>query len=159
MRIDSELQSLNFQRVFSATDLARYEEMFKYFDRTGRGYITREDLPTAIRALGFLVTTFELRDLASYLDQSRTNKYSLKQFLTGVYAVKDRKPDKNEIYKSLQVFDRNGSGKIHIESLRKILTEIGDIVDDNEFYTVFAELENADDYVSIDELVEILTYY
>ena len=133
--------------------------MFKYFDRNGKGYISREDLPTAIRALGFLVTTFELRDLATYLDPNKTNKYALKAFLTGIYAVKDRKPDKNEIYKSLSVFDRTHTGRIHIESLRKILTEIGDIVDDNEFDTVMSELETTDDYVNIEDLVEILTYY
>lgn len=51
--------------------MGKYEEMFKYFDRNGKGFITRDDLPTAIRALGFLVTTFELRDLSSYLDPNK----------------------------------------------------------------------------------------
>lgn len=106
--------------------------MFKYFDRTGKGYISREDLPTAIRALGFLVTTFELRDLAAYLDPDRTKCITLKQFLIGVYAVGGRKPNVNEIQSSLRVFDRTSTGRIQVDEMKQILMTIGDIVNPSE---------------------------
>jgi len=42
--------------------------MFKFFDRQGKGFLKREDLPFSLRALGFLVTTLEVREIATYLD-------------------------------------------------------------------------------------------
>lgn len=157
LKYDAEFKTLNFNKVFTEKELSRYEEMFKYFDRTGKGTISREDFPTAIRALGVLVTTFELRELASYLDPDRTQKMNMKQFLIGVYALRGRKPNQNEIYNSLKVFDRTSTGRIQVEEMKQILMNIGDIVNPNEFDAVFSELEMDRGFVTIDELVELLT--
>ena len=58
--------------MYSAKELSKFEETFKYFDRLGLGYMKREDLPFALRAMGFLITTVEAREIGAYLDPGRT---------------------------------------------------------------------------------------
>ncbi len=68
------------KRFFKPIELKKYEDTFKYFDRSGVGLIKKEgfqnkiynknkmfiywkDFGFAIRSMGFVVTTIELRDL------------------------------------------------------------------------------------------------
>ena len=46
--------------------------MFVYFDKTGNSTIKRDDLGFALRAIGYLVTTIEIRELGMYLDPKKT---------------------------------------------------------------------------------------
>lgn len=55
-----------------------------------------------------------------------------KKYLTAIYIVRNRQPDKNEIYQSLCVFDKERTGFIEVVQLKQILMQIGDIVSANE---------------------------
>lgn len=46
--------------------------MFVYFDKTGNKTIRKEDLGLALRAIGYLVTTVEIRELGLFLDPKKS---------------------------------------------------------------------------------------
>lgn len=45
--------------------------MFVYFDKTGNKTIKKDDLGLALRAIGYLVTTIEIRELGMFLDPKK----------------------------------------------------------------------------------------
>lgn len=47
-------------------------DMFIYFDKTGNKTIRKEDLGFALRAIGYLVTTVEVRELGLFLDPKKS---------------------------------------------------------------------------------------
>jgi calmodulin len=46
--------------------------MFVYFDKIGNKTMKKEDLGLALRAIGYLVTTIEIRDLGIFLDPKKS---------------------------------------------------------------------------------------
>lgn len=82
-----------------------------------------------------------MREIAAQLDPRKTQLLSLDQFLTACYYVRDRKPDKNEIYNALKIFDSAKTGYVNVADVRSVVTSIGDLVTGIEFETVFAEIE------------------
>lgn len=71
------------KKAFNVVELKTVADMFTYFDRMGQKCIKRDgksieyvDLAFALRALGYLVTTLEVRELAAFLDPKKTSKIS-----------------------------------------------------------------------------------
>ncbi|KAM3139844.1 hypothetical protein pb186bvf_008086 [Paramecium bursaria] len=127
-----DLESI--KKAFSVKEIKSISDMFTYFDRSGQKFIKREDLGFALRALGYLVTTLEIREMAAFLDSGKTQKINFEQFLQACYFVRNRKPDQNEILAAIKTFE-NGKGLVNVQDLRSILTSIGDIVNQTEFET------------------------
>lgn len=114
--------------------------MFVYFDKSGNSTIKRDDLGFALRAIGYLVTTIEIRELGMYLDPKKTQILNFEQFITACYNVRNRKPNKLEIINALKIFEKNKSGYIDVKEIKSIITKIGDVLNLTEFDIVISEI-------------------
>ena len=69
-----------FDDRFSDFELAKFNEIFIYFDRHGDGTMDVRDLPKALRAMGALVNDIEIKHLLDIYDKKRLGFISFADF-------------------------------------------------------------------------------
>ncbi|CAD8166098.1 unnamed protein product [Paramecium pentaurelia] len=145
------------KKAFTPQELKQIMDMFVYFDKTGNNTIKRDDLGFALRAIGYLVTTIEIRELGMYLDPKKTQILNFEQFITACYNVRNRKPNKQEIINALKIFEKNKSGYIDVKEIKSIITKIGDVLNLTEFDIVISEItQQFNGFIKTDDLVNLL---
>jgi Ca2+-binding EF-hand superfamily protein len=80
----------------------------------------------------------------------------LRQYHQAIYVFRDKKPVKEEIETSLTIFDKEKDGQVDVHELKNILMNMGDIVTQSEFDSVFSELKAHKGRVKMNELVDLL---
>ena len=78
--------------TFTELEVAKFNEVFAFFDRYGNGTMDVRDLPKALRATGVLVTDEELKFLIDKYDPTATGFISFADFQLCVGQVQN-KPD------------------------------------------------------------------
>ena len=69
-----------FDDRFSDFELAKFNEIFIYFDRHGDGTMDVRDLPKALRAMGALVNDIEIKHLLDLYDKKKSGFISFADF-------------------------------------------------------------------------------
>ena len=62
-------------------ELAKYREIFSYFDRDGGGSIGAEELAQVMRTFGWSPTEEELKDMVNVIDQDGDGDISFNEFV------------------------------------------------------------------------------
>lgn len=81
-----------------------------------------------LRAVGLLVGTYDVRQVAEKLDTDKSGKLNLRQYQQAIYVFKDKKPVREEIEGSLTIFDKEKNGQVDVNELKNILMNMGDII-------------------------------
>ncbi|CAD8128261.1 unnamed protein product [Paramecium sonneborni] len=145
------------KKAFTPQELKQIMDMFVYFDKNGNNTIKRDDLGFALRAIGYLVTTIEIRELGMFLDPKKTQFLNFEQFITACYNVRNRKPNKQEIINALKTFEKNKSGYIEVKEIKSIITKIGDALNLTEFDIVISEItQSQNGFIKTEDLVSLL---
>jgi Ca2+-binding EF-hand superfamily protein len=105
---------------------AEMRDAFALFaDESAGSTISATDLPTIVRALGRCPTDSELRVHVEKLggDDARV---TFDDFAAVMAACADTTLDRNAVVEAFRVFDPSGSGVIHIQELKRVLTTLGE---------------------------------
>jgi Ca2+-binding EF-hand superfamily protein len=125
-------------------DLKELREAFDTFGNQEQGVIDEYELKVAMRALGFLVRSGEVKQIMEARDEC-TGKLDFAEF-TYIMARKIADRDLDEEFESgFQLFDTDGSGKISFDNLCQVADEIGEDIDGDELRAMVNEFDHDKD--------------
>ena len=98
-----------------------------------------------MRALGFKPTDEELEELEVQADHEGTGQVDFPDFLDLMTSrMRERDPEE-EMKKAFDLFDSEGTGKITFDNLKRIATELGENMTDDEIREMLTEADRDDD--------------
>ncbi|ERL93831.1 caltractin isoform X2 [Dendroctonus ponderosae] len=133
------------------------KEAFDLFDTTGSGKIDSKDLKVAIRALGFEPKKEEIKKMIADIDKGGTGKISYEDFLELMSIKMAEKDSREEILKAFRLFDDDETGKISFKNLKRVASELGENLTDEELQEMIDEADrDGDGEISQDEFLRIM---
>ena len=108
------------------------KEAFSLFDSQSSGSIDCKDLKVAMRALGFEPRKEEIKKMISEVDKDSNGKLTLDNFMHLMGSKMSEKDTKEEILKAFKLFDDDDSGKITFTNLKRVASELGENLTDEE---------------------------
>uniref|UniRef100_A0A669PKC7 EF-hand domain-containing protein n=1 Tax=Phasianus colchicus TaxID=9054 RepID=A0A669PKC7_PHACC len=142
----------------SAEQRQQLREAFDMFDPDGSGLMDVKDLKIMMRALGCELRKVEMKRIISEVDENGSGKINFESFLR-VMTQKMAEPfSKEEILKGFKLFDYDGTGKISLEKLKLVATEVEEDITDEELQEMIDEADvDGDGKVDPEEFLRILT--
>ena len=108
------------------------KEAFHLFDTNHSGSIDSREYKAAMRALGHEIKKSDVVHHFQEVDKDITQSLNFDEF---VKIVGPRMKDKNsreEIHKVFRLFDEDNTGKISFKNLKKIASDVGEGLNDEE---------------------------
>ncbi|KAH8811189.1 calcium ion binding, calmodulin [Xylogone sp. PMI_703] len=142
----------------SKEQIETFRDAFTLFDKDGNGKISAKELGSVMRSLGQAPTETELQDLISGVDTDRDGEVDFEEFVT-MMAYKSEKPDfDKEMRQAFRVFDRDNSGTISSEELRRVLASLGENLTDEQIDELMKEADqDGDGKIDYYEFSQIMT--
>lgn len=132
-------------------------EAFDLFDAEGSGTIDVKELKVAMRALGFEPKKEELKRMVSEVDKEGTGRISFSDFLAVMTQKMAEKDTKEEILRAFRLFDDDETGKISFRNLKRVATELGENLNDEELQDMINEADrDGDGEVNEEEFLHIM---
>ncbi|XP_017778551.1 PREDICTED: caltractin-like [Nicrophorus vespilloides] len=132
-------------------------EAFHLFDTEGVGKIDVKELKVAIRALGFEPKKEEIKKMISEIDHEGSGKLSFDNFLTLMSMKMAEKDSKEEIMKAFRLFDEDETGRITFDNLKRVATELGENLTDEELQEMIEEADrDGDGEVTQEDFLRIM---
>ena len=128
------------------------KEAFNLFDTEGKGNIDVRELKAAFRALGFQVKKAEIRQMFVDMDKdlsSATITYD--EFVEMVTPRMQNRDSREEIMKVFALFDDDNTGAISFKNLKRVATELGENLTDEELQEMIDEADRDGDGVINEE--------
>uniref|UniRef100_M4C2C5 EF-hand domain-containing protein n=1 Tax=Hyaloperonospora arabidopsidis (strain Emoy2) TaxID=559515 RepID=M4C2C5_HYAAE len=147
------------QRELAAEQTQEIREAFDLFDSTGSGRINSSELKVVMRALGFEPTKEEIQTLITdTLNPDSSGTIGYPEFLAIMTSkVTDRDP-REEIRKAFRLFDSHKTGKISFADLKRVATELGETMTDEELQEMIDEADcDGDGEINEDEFLRIMS--
>ena len=136
---------------------ARVDQVFKYLDVNNSGFISKEDVPKAIRYLGIIKTNNDF----NYLLKSLPDKLSYEEFEKLINEEKKTEITKEQIVSAFEIFDEGHTGKCSAKELFHALQVIGEKLNDNDIEMLKKKIEIDNegkvDYMKIIDVLLIKT--
>eukprot|EP00918_Siedleckia_nematoides_P104382 GHVU01227730.1.p1 GENE.GHVU01227730.1~~GHVU01227730.1.p1 ORF type:complete len:127 (-),score=24.56 GHVU01227730.1:254-634(-) len=86
-----------------------------------------------LRAVGQYWTYAEIQKITEEMRRSGNESATFKHFCGFARKKRNSVPDRDELRRAFEVFDRSGSGRVGVAELRHILTSIGEPLQSEEF--------------------------
>lgn len=127
-------------------------EAFNLFDTEGKGNIDVRELKAAFRALGFQVKKSEIRQMFVDMDKDLSSAtISFDEFVEMVTPKMQNRDSREEIMKVFALFDDDNSGSISFRNLKRVATELGENLTDEELQEMIDEADRDGDGVINEE--------
>eukprot|EP01006_Ploeotia_vitrea_P010620 TRINITY_DN27549_c0_g1_i1.p1 TRINITY_DN27549_c0_g1~~TRINITY_DN27549_c0_g1_i1.p1 ORF type:complete len:188 (+),score=20.19 TRINITY_DN27549_c0_g1_i1:30-593(+) len=134
------------------------KEAFNLFDTEGKGNIDVRELKAAFRALGFQVKKAEIRQMFTDMEKdlsSATVTYD--EFVEMVTPRMQNRDSREEIMKVFALFDDDNSGSISYKNLKRVATELGENLTDEELQEMVDEADrDGDGVINEDEFYRVM---
>lgn len=144
------------KKRLSDEELEEVREAFNLFDTEHAGTIEVRELKAAFRALGFEAKKAELRRLLGELDV-RASTVTLDEFVEMVTPKMQTRDSREEILKIFHLFDEDGTGAISFRNLKKIATELGETLTDDELQEMIDEADrDGDGLINQDDFLRVM---
>lgn len=128
------------------------KEAFNLFDTEGKGNIDVRELKAAFRALGFQVKKAEIRQLFVDMDKDLSSAtISFDEFVEMVTPRMQNRDSREEIMKVFALFDDDNTGAISFKNLKRVATELGENLTDEELQEMVDEADRDGDGVINEE--------
>ncbi|KAJ8922548.1 hypothetical protein NQ315_007578 [Exocentrus adspersus] len=133
------------------------KEAFDLFDNEGTGKIDAKDLKVAIRALGFEPKKEEIKKMIADIDKDGTGRISFDDFLELMSVKMAEKDSREEIMKAFRLFDDDETGRISFKNLKRVATELGENLTDEELQEMIDEADrDGDGEINQEEFLRIM---
>ena len=121
------------------------------------GTIDAKELKVAMRALGFDPSKEEVRKLISQVDTDKSGTVNFSEFLSMMTTKMGERDSREEIIKAFRLFDDDETGKISFRNLKRVATELGETISDEELQEMIDEADrDGDGEVSQEEFIRIM---
>lgn len=121
-----------FEDRFTDIEIEKFRQAFIFFDRQGDGTMATDDVCLAMRAMGALVTSKEVKNLLRKYDPDVTGTIDVNDFIACMAEVLHKDDSEAEIRNAFSVFDKNDTGMLPVNEMRHVFTRIGDCLTQEE---------------------------
>ncbi|KAL6989467.1 hypothetical protein U1Q18_015216 [Sarracenia purpurea var. burkii] len=143
--------------VLTEKQIGEFQEAFCLLDKDGDGYITIEELATAIKSLGQNPTQEELWNMFNEVDVNGNGKIEFEEFLHLMARKMKESEADEELKEAFKVFDKDQDGYISATELRNVMLNLGERMTDEEVEQMVREADlDGDGYVNYDEFVKMM---
>ncbi|MBA0806514.1 hypothetical protein Gohar_005965 [Gossypium harknessii] len=137
--------------------IAEFKEAFSLFDKDGDGCITTKDLETVMRSLGQNPTEAELQGMINEVDADQNGTIDFPEFLNLIARKMKDTDSEEELKEAFKVFDKDQNGFISAAELRHVMTNLGEILTDEEVDEMIHEADtDGDGQVNYEEFVRMM---
>merc|ERR1711907_445729 len=147
------------QAVAGLTDAQKADlsEAFTLFDTDGSGAIDASELCTAMAALGFNPKKSEIDKMVREMDKDGDATIDLEEFMIMLAEKMNQKDGKEEMLKGFAMFDDDKTGKISFANFKRVATELGETLTDDQLKEIMAEAdEDKDGEISKEEFLAVM---
>ena len=136
---------------------ADLKEAFTLFDTDGSGAIDSSELCTAMAALGFNPKKSEIDKMVREMDKDGDATIDLEEFMIMLAEKMNQKDGKEEMLKGFAMFDDDKTGKISFNNFKRVATELGETLTDDQLKEILAEAdEDKDGEISKEEFLAVM---
>merc|ERR1712167_175756 len=136
---------------------ADLKEAFTLFDTDGSGAIDSSELCTAMAALGFNPKKSEIEKMVKEMDKDGDATIDLEEFMIMLAEKMNQKDGKEEMLKGFAMFDDDKTGKISFNNFKRVATELGETLTDDQLKEILAEAdEDKDGEISKEEFLAVM---
>lgn len=134
------------------------KEAFNLFDTEGKGVIDVRELKAAFRALGFQVKKAEIRQMFIDMDKDLSSAtITFDEFVEMVTPRMQNRDSREEIMKVFALFDDDNTGAISFKNLKRVATELGENLTDEELQEMVDEADrDGDGVISEEEFYRVM---
>ncbi|GMH82010.1 hypothetical protein TrVE_jg5283 [Triparma verrucosa] len=133
------------------------KEAFQLFDTEGKGSIDIKELKAAFRALGFQVKKAEIKQMMGDVDKSDSESVSFDDFVEMCGPKMIGRDTREEIMKVFSLFDDDTTGAISFRNLKRVATELGENLTDEELQEMIDEADrDGDGLINEDEFFRVM---
>ncbi|XP_001379088.2 uncharacterized protein LOC100029309 [Monodelphis domestica] len=130
---------------------------FELFEEDGSRTISVRNLPIAMRPLGFRPDRKEVEQLKAELDKEGSGKVHFSDFLALMTKKMAERNVEEEIQKAFPFFDDEDTGTITLKSLKRVASELGEKVSEEELQDMIDHADlNGDGEVDPHELLSVI---
>merc|ERR1719162_123581 len=147
------------QAVAGLTDQQKQDlaEAFELFDTDGSGSIECGELVTAMTALGFNPKKSEIDKMVKQMDKDGDATIDLEEFMIMLAEMMNQKDGKEEMLKGFEMFDDDSTGKISFKNFKRVATELGETLTDDQLKEILNEAdEDKDGEISQEEFLNVM---
>ncbi|MBA0835446.1 hypothetical protein Goarm_007726, partial [Gossypium armourianum] len=121
------------------------------------GCITTKDLGTVVRSLGQNPTEAELQGMINEVDADQNGTIDFPEFLNLIARKMKDTDSEEELKEAFKVFDKDQNGFISAAELRHVMTNLGEILTDEEVDEMIHEADtDGDGQVNYEEFVRMM---
>ncbi|CAG7730794.1 unnamed protein product [Allacma fusca] len=135
------------------------KDAFNVFDTDGTGLMNIKELKVALRALGFEPKKPEIKKLINQIDKGHplNGKLCFTDFLQLILIKMSEKDCMDEILKAFKLFDKEQKGNISYDDLKKVVSELGEDLNDEEILEMITTADlDGDSVIDQNEFYMIL---
>ncbi|XP_012440358.1 calmodulin [Gossypium raimondii] len=137
--------------------IAEFKEAFSLFDKDGDGCITTKELGTVMRSLGQNPTEAELQGMINEVGADQNGTIDFPEFLNLIARKMKDTESEEELKEAFKVFDKDQNGFISATDLRHAMTNLGEILTDEEVDEMIHEADtDGDGQVNYEEFVRMM---
>jgi len=145
------------KELFKEEDIKEFKEVYKLFDKDGDGNISEKELGVVMSGLGKHLADDELHEMFVTADYSGNGIVSFNEFMEMVRKGLELEEKENEVVEAFRVFDREGNGFINAAEIRRVMTNLGDKLYDEEVDEMIKEADlDGDGQVNYEEYVKVM---
>jgi Ca2+-binding EF-hand superfamily protein len=123
------------------------KDAFNVFDTDGTGLMNCKELKVALRALGFEPRKSEMKKLINQVGKGHAlnGKLCFTDFLQLILIKMSERDCMDEILKAFKLFDKEQKGNITFDNLRRVVSELGEDLNDEEILEMISAADQDGD--------------
>lgn len=142
--------------IFSKQDLENMKNAFDAYDEDRDDLIEPDVLGKLLRALGFNPLPEEIDDM---LEDVENQKIDFKTVAYFVYRHAREADPAGELVASFRVFDKKGTGKLPVETIRKILSSLKQPFEESQIDDLISKANPIDDQIDYVQFADLMLNY
>ncbi|XP_054857491.1 calmodulin-like protein 6 [Eublepharis macularius] len=139
--------------------ITEYKGIFEMFDEEGNGLVKTDELERLMSLIGINPTKRELATMAKDADKESKGTFNCDAFLVlmGIYHEKAKNQDE-ELRAAFKVFDKEHKGYIEWDTLKYVLMNAGEPLNEQEAELMMKEADkDGDGTIDYEEFVAMMT--
>ncbi|CAG2166580.1 unnamed protein product [Oppiella nova] len=138
-------------------DVAKYSEIFEMFDKTKRGSFGVKELKEVMQSYGLNANEQQLYEMVAQIDTNNNGLVTFDQFMA-VFTQRMADSEKEEeMREAFKVLDKDGNGFLPIPYLKRLMTEMGDKMTNEEWDQLLETISmTGNEDINYEEMITIL---
>ncbi len=137
--------------------LVELKEAFTLFDTKQRNELDAREFKAALRAMEFDVHKPDVAKMFEEVGKKLTQTITFDEFVKILVSRLPDKDSREEVLKTFKLFDSEGTGKIGLKDLKRIVSEIGENIPEEELNDMFDEADrDKDGSINFEDFYKIM---